>query len=323
MSRYRGYRGYRDYDWYPESRPIATDKGLKARSKRGEFTNNWWAARWIGALERLMDTNRLSRGRRYARQGQVLSIEERSGGVVALVQGSRTRPYRVDVELEHLDDEQWEKVVDVLAVRAHFAARLLSGEMPEDIEEAFQAAGVSLFPERRGELHTECTCPDSAVVCKHIAAVHYILGERFDEDPFLIFRLRGRTEEQLTRALRARRGQEGQQRSGEDIDPETEAPPPVPLEEEMDSFWEAKPGLDTVKVTIKPPVVELSVLRRLGQPGFINEDLERLLAPGYEAVFRAALKIGQGEEEDMETDVETPDNAQLSGKSAPPEGRAL
>ena len=66
------------------------------------------------------------------------------------MQGSRTRPYRVDVELEPLDDEQWEKVVDALAVRAHFAARLLSGEMPEDIEEAFQAAGVSLFPREAG-----------------------------------------------------------------------------------------------------------------------------------------------------------------------------
>ncbi len=82
---------YRDHDWYPESRPITTDKGLKARSKRGEFTKNWWATRWIGALERLMDSNRLGRGRRYARGGQVLSIEERSGGVTAKVQPG-TRP---------------------------------------------------------------------------------------------------------------------------------------------------------------------------------------------------------------------------------------
>ena len=310
VSRYRSR--YRDYEFYPESRPIATDKGLKARSKRGEFTKNWWAARWIGALERLMDSNRLSRGRRYARQGQVLSIEERSGGVTAKVQGSRARPYRVDVELELFSDEQWEKVVDVLAGRAHFAARLLSGEMPEDIEEAFSAAGISLFPERRGELHTECTCPDSAVICKHIAAVHYILGERFDEDPFLIFRRRGRTEEQLTRALRPRRGaQESQESSDEDTDPEPESPP-VPLEEEMESFWEAKQALEKVKVSITPPVVELSVLRRLGQPGFVGENLVSVLAPVYESISHAALRMDQGEEESMETDIETPANAHLS-----------
>jgi uncharacterized Zn finger protein len=283
------------YEFYPESRPIATDKGLKARSKRGEFTKSWWAARWIGALERLMDPNRLRRGRRYARQGQVLSIEERSGGVTAEVQGSRSRPYRVDVELEPLDDEQWEKVTDGLSERALFSARLLSGEMPEDIEEAFSAAHVSLFPERRGELRTNCTCPDSAVVCKHTAAVHYILGERFDEDPFLLFRLRGRTEEQLTRALRAQRGEES---SEEDTEPGSEAPP---LEEEIESFWEAKPTLEDVKVSIKPPAVELSVLRRLGQPGFVGEDLERLLAPGYQAISRAALEMTLGEEDDADT----------------------
>lgn len=283
------------YDFYPESRPIATDKGLKAKSRRGGFAKNWWATRWIGALERLMDPNRLGRGRRYARSGQVLSIEERGGGVAAEVQGSRARPYRVDVELEALGDEEWEKVADALAERALFSARLLSGEMPEDIEDAFSAAGVGLFPERRGELRADCTCPDAAAVCKHIAAVHYILGERFDEDPFLLFRLRGRAEEQLTRSLRARRG-EGDGR--EEAEPGSQGPEPPPLEEEIDGFWEAKSALDSVKVSIKAPTVKLSVLRRLGQPVFIDEDLERLLSPAYESISRAALRRALGEEED-------------------------
>jgi len=285
------------HDWYPESRPIRTDKGLKARSKRGEFTKNWWAKRWIGALERLMDSNRLSRGRRYARQGQVLSVEERGAGVVAEVQGSRARPYRVSVELKPFSDEQWEKVAQALAGRALFSARLLSGEMPEGVEEAFSAAGVSLFPERRGELRTECSCPDSAVVCKHTAAVHYILGERFDEDPFLIFRLRGRAEEQLRRALRARRGDEQREEVEEaaELEPESHAPP---LEEEIESFWEAKPALWDVKTSVTPPSMHLSVLRRLGQSGFVSEDLERLLAPGYEAISRAALALALGEDEE-------------------------
>ncbi len=282
------------YDFYPESRPIATDEGLKAKSRRGGFAKSWWATRWIGALERLMDPNRLGRGRRYARSGQVLSIEERSGGVAAEVQGSRARPYRVDVELEALGDEEWEKVADALAGRALFSARLLSGEMPEDIEEAFSAAGVGLFPERRGELRAECTCPDSAVVCKHIAAVHYILGERFDENPFLLFRLRGRTEEQLKRALRTRRGK-GDGR--EETEPESQGPEPPPLEEEIDSFWEAKSALEEVKVSVKPPSVELSVLRRLGQPNFVGEDIERLLGDTYDAISRAALALAEEDED--------------------------
>jgi hypothetical protein len=163
------------YDFYPESRPIRTDRGLKARSRRGGFAKNWWAERWIGNLEQLMDAGRLRRGRRYARQGQVLSLEERAGGVVAEVQGSRRKPYRVRIDLEPLEDAGWERVIDVLAERALFAARLLSGEMTEDIEEAFSAAGASLFPERRGELRTECSCPDPARICKHTAAVHSLI----------------------------------------------------------------------------------------------------------------------------------------------------
>src|SRR3954452_15098132 len=142
------------YEWHPPSQPISTEQGLKARSKRGDFAKNWWATRWIEALETLMDAGRLRRGRRYARQGQVLSIEERTGGVVAKVQGSRSRPYRVNIELESFDDEQWEQVFEALAGRAIFAAGLLAGEMPEDIEEAFPAADASLFPSRRGELRT-------------------------------------------------------------------------------------------------------------------------------------------------------------------------
>jgi uncharacterized Zn finger protein len=275
------------YVWYPESRPIQTDRGLKARSRRSGFAKNWWAKRWIENLEQLMDAGRLRRGRRYARQGQVLSLEEGAGGVVAQVQGSRRKPYLVRIDLEPLRDAAWERVIDVLAERALFAARLLSGEMPEDIESAFSAAGASLFPERRGELRTECSCPDPARVCKHTAAVHYILGERFDEDPFLLFRLRGRAAHDVLPAIRERHGETGEP------SPEPAAPP---LEEEIDRFWEAGPGLDTIRISIKPPPVPLPALRRLGRPNFVTEDLPRQLSPAYEAISRSALETTLAEE---------------------------
>lgn len=294
---------YHDYDFYPESQPIQTDRGLKARSKRGEFTENWWARRWIQSLERLMDANRLRRGKRYARQGQVLSIEEQAGGVVATVQGSRARPYRVDVELEAFTDEQWGRVVEALSERPIFTASLLVGEMPADIEEAFTAAGVSLFPERGSELSTRCSCPDVAMVCKHSASVHYILGERFDEDPFLLFRLRGRSEEQLLAELRDLGGRQDEQLEQTADDPATDdqvtgseqqAPP---LEEEIDHFWKAGSGLESLNISIQSPEVELSVLKRLSQPGFVEQDLQRLLAPSYEAISAAALDMALGEDE--------------------------
>lgn len=200
---------YDYYDYYEPSQPIKTNEGIKAKSKRGEFAKNWWATRWITALERLVDRGRLTRGRTYARQGQVLSIEETKSGITAKVQGSRRTPYKVTVNIDTLTNEQWEKVIDALAGQAIFTAQLLAGEMPQEIEQAFQAAGVSLFPEKRGQLVTDCSCPDPSNPCKHIAAVHYILGEQFDEDPFLLFRLRGRTQEQILAALRERRAAGG------------------------------------------------------------------------------------------------------------------
>lgn len=286
-----------DHEWYSESRPISTDKGLKARSRRGGFAESWWARRWIEALEHLLAPGRLRRGKRYAREGQVLSIEERSGGVTATVQGSRSKAYRVDIGLTPIGEEEWERVIDALAGRAVFSARLLAGEMPADIEEAFSGAGVSLFPARRGELRTGCSCPDPAEVCKHTAAVHYILAERFDEDPFLLFRLRGRTAEEVISALRKRRGEAGE----EAVPAEPEAPP---LERELSHFWEAGPALDSINVANKRPAVELSVLRRLGQPGFVGEDLQRLLAPSYEAISGAALETALGDGETTEEEEE-------------------
>ena len=155
MSRYRDSRA-RDREFHPESRPISTDRGLAARSKRGDFAANWWARRWIEALEHLLDPGRLRRGKRYAREGQVLSIEEGAGGVSATVQGSRSKAYRVEIALTPIGEQEWERVIDALADSARFSARLLASEMPADIEDAFSQAGVSLFPARRGELKTGC-----------------------------------------------------------------------------------------------------------------------------------------------------------------------
>ena len=157
------------------------------------------------ALERVVNSGRLNRGRTYARAGQVLSLDEVGGVVKARVQGTRPQPYKVTIKLKPLSDRQWDKVIDALSGQALFAAQLLAGEMPQEIDAVFAAAGSSLFPATEGELETECSCPDWANPCKHVAATHYILAEQLDEDPFLLFRLRGRTQEQVMAALRARR----------------------------------------------------------------------------------------------------------------------
>ncbi len=163
-------------------------------------------------MEGLVDQARLQRGRSYARSGQVLSIVETQNGIEARVQGSRPKPYDVTIQVTPLNDRQWDLVIDALSEQALFTAQLLAGEMPGNIEDAFNAAGVSLFPNQTGDLSSDCTCPDWANPCKHVAATHYILGDRFDDDPFLLFRMRGRTQEEILEALRQRRSEAGQQK---------------------------------------------------------------------------------------------------------------
>ena len=284
MARRKSYYSY--YADFKPTRPIATQDGIKARSQRGSFAKNWWATRWIEALERLVDSGRLTRGRSYARQGQVLSIEETKTGIAARVQGSRRTPYKITIEMVALNDTQWDKVLDALSEQAIFTAHLLAGEMPQDIEQAFQTAGVSLFPASRVDLTTDCSCPDWANPCKHVAATHYILGERFDEDPFLLFRLRGRTQEQILQGLRERR-------AGQDIaeDEETEEPEVViPLEDTLGNYWELGQSLEAFSVAIRSPTIEILLLKRLGDPAFVPiPGIQSLLRPVYQAISRAAM----------------------------------
>ena len=291
MARRRSY--FHDYYYFKPSNPREVEGGLKTRSQRGAFGKSWWAGRWIAALERLMDPGRLTRGRSYARKGQVLSIEERPDGITARVQGSRPKPYKVSIRVAPLTDAQWDKVMDALAEQALFTAQLLAGEMPQDIEQAFSAAGVSLFPAKRGDLVTECSCPDYANPCKHVAATHYILGERFDEDPFLLFRLRGRTQEQILEELRQRRA--GQTEANEEEPAEEKA---VPLEDCLEHFWELGASLENVPVSIRPPVVEMPLLKRLGEAAFVPQPgMESMLQAAYQAIGREAIRAAFHEEE--------------------------
>jgi uncharacterized Zn finger protein len=272
-----GYYDDRYYPHYPRSQPRPA-AGIKAK---GTFGSSWWAKRWIEALESLGIGSRLTRGRSYARKGQVLDIELKPGQVKAKVQGSQPRPYRVSIELPPLSDEQWARAIDAMAGQAIFAARLLAGEMPQNIEEAFNHAGVPLFPQRAQDLVTDCSCPDWENPCKHIAAVYYLLGERFDEDPFLIFQLRGRNSEQIVEALRARRAATGQ--VGEDEasaqDTLSQAEPVAQLADLLDSYYEAGSDLEAITTHIVPPEVEAALLKRLGTPPANTEaDLRALYA---------------------------------------------
>lgn len=191
-------RRYLDWDdegrwgWYYEpSVPLPVRGGIKARSQRGSFARSWWSRRWLEALEEYNSPSRMARGRTYARMGQVISLEAGRGLAVAQVQGSRRRPYRVELRLRMATDGEKEAVLAAAAGQPVIAARLLAGEVPPELEDAFGAAGIPLFPVDDRDMQTRCTCPDAANPCKHIAAVYYLLAEAIDDNPGILLQLRG------------------------------------------------------------------------------------------------------------------------------------
>lgn len=259
-----------DRGWYPPSQPRPAD-GLKARSTRGAIGSSWWSHRFLAVLESFAIGGRLTRGRAYARKGQVLSIIVTPGEVQAQVQGSRVRPYRVSIGLAVLSELVWAKAEIALSEQALPSAKLLAGEVPPELEDLFAGAGAPLFPRSAGELDQHCSCPDREVPCKHLAATFYLLAEAFDTDPFLILRWRGRDREALLSRLRELRGNGGATPEHEAERPAATVGAALALGDvaaptvDLDRFWQPP-------VPLPPPPAVLSVepdvlLRQLPDPG--------------------------------------------------------
>jgi uncharacterized Zn finger protein len=289
------------WNYYEKTSPKKVKNGLKAKSLRGSIGKTWWSKRWVGVLESFDLGARLTRGKSYARKGQVISIDVKPGVVKARVQGSYPKPYDVSIKLSPLSKEDWEKAIAAMASKAVFSARLLSGEMPQTIEDAFSDCGISLFPEDGADLKTDCSCPDWSNPCKHIAAVYYLLAEQFDNDPFLIFKLRGRSKEEIVEALRSFRSIG----AGEDSDSSLRSASLIedkarPLEECLDCFWQKGKELDLLQINPKSPQVENAVLKRLGEAPITigRANMANFLINAYVIAGQAALqKAARGSEE--------------------------
>lgn len=189
----------------PPARARPVTGGIQIATTRGPVARTPWSGRFLAVVEALGMGGRLARGRTYARRGQTVSLQVDAGAAVARVQGSAARPYRVRIGVATLGKAQWAAVLDALAADASLAAALLAGDLPREVEETFAAQGVALLPSGRTDLTMDCTCPDVTVPCKHLAAVCYLLAERFDADPFALLALRGRDRETVLDALRERR----------------------------------------------------------------------------------------------------------------------
>lgn len=277
------------------TRPARAADGIRARSRRGDIGESWWSRRFIEILES-MDAElggRLKRGRAYARKGQVLDLTISPGTVTGLVQGSRARPYRVSIQIAVFDSWRWDSLEAALASQALFAAKLLAGELPSEIEDVFAAEGVDLLPQSTADLRFTCSCPDWSVPCKHVAACLYLLAESFDEDPFLILQWRGREREQLLANLRAARsdaGGESMPDNGEKLLlGEIELPE---LADDLADFYEPKPAFD--QIAIRSPVSKASALPN-GEFKLGKSTVAEVLGPLHEHLAAAAAELAVSE----------------------------
>ena len=286
-----------------ESRPpIDVRGGIRARSRRGAFGSNWWAMRWLDVLDGFDLGGRLSRGRSYARRGQVLSIDVERGMVTASVQGSKSRPYRVTITIATLDAEDRDRLTGSLNENLFLIAELMAGRMPDDIEDIFDDAGLSLFPSRRSDLETHCTCPDMSNPCKHVAAVYLLLGEEFDRDPLLVFRLRGADRETLLALVNVKAAES--QAEGGDTSPghigvrtSDRLSPPEPLPTDPDEFWRPTSASEASTIAADVPMTSAALPNQLGALPFWRgeEDFIAVLEHMYSMASQVGLEVYMGE----------------------------
>jgi len=216
---------------------------------------SWWSRRWFAALEATGIDDRLRRGRDYARDGQVISLDVSLGRIDAVVQGPRLTPYATCIEIAQLDQLQWVDLARELARRSDHHALLLSGAMPDDVEAVFARTGLALFPSLEDDLKLSCTCADWAHPCRHVAAVCYLVAEALDRDPFLVFRMRGIERAVLLHMLQG-------------MTPTDDAPSPeregaCALNHER--FWtNGAFALDELALDLQPPVLDAPLVRVLG-----------------------------------------------------------
>lgn len=174
-----------------------------------KFSRTWWGDRFIKALEAFSDDGRLQRGRSYARGGKVKSFEIEQNKITAKVKGSinpyfgvyKEPTYNIAIEIKPIAKTSWNEAIQKLSSKASIVSRLLLNEVPENIEDSFSDLGLHLLPHSNKDFKTQCSCPDYANPCKHIAGVYYLVASQLDNNPFLLFELRGLSKAELQTKL--------------------------------------------------------------------------------------------------------------------------
>ena len=281
------------FDGFPkEKKRPPPEHGIKVR----ELGTTWWGQRWIKALEQFSRDylSRLGRGRSYARTGRVHDLHIAPGHVTAVVTGSED--YDVSLRMDAFTTAEWNMAIKIMSQEARYAAELLAGQMPSDIDSVFRRCKRSLFPSKSHDLETDCSCPDWASPCKHVAAMHYVLGEAFDRDPFLLFELRGRTRNQVLAALSRLRTGSSEGAAVENPTAEATATTVEVVAEALANYEVPPVPLPALRFSFEPPQMPAAILRSINppRPWSLEDSPADFLADLYVAASERARQMALG-----------------------------
>lgn len=249
----------------------------------------WWGRRFLEALEGFTDSGRLQRGRGYSRDSRILAFAVTDGLVTATVRGNvnpyfgvyKEPRYKTRIQMASISPKDWDKAIAHLGSNAALVSKLLMNEMPDNIDSAFAGVRLHLLPASRKDFAlTECSCPDHANPCKHIAGVYYRLAGQLDRDPFLLFELRGLSRERLHQALSTTPLGKALASLAEDRSPPIDAaesfftrPTPAVATPDYRSFWQGERRLPGEIEPASPPAVAAILVKKGGDfPAFWEAD---------------------------------------------------
>lgn len=266
----------------------------------------WWGKKYIEALEGFIDSGRLQRGKGYASEKRIIQWAMEGNRITATIRGNinpyfevyEEPRYKTFIELQAISASDWKKVIAQLGSRAAFVSRLLLNEVPDTIEEPFEELGLYLLPRSVKDMKTKCSCPDYANPCKHVAGLDYFLAARLDQDPFLLFALRGLPKAELLRQLKETPlGRALAPALSEEETPVQAAetyftrplPQPVPAAMPPEDFWHARVRLpESIEPATPPAVPALSIKKGGDFPAFW--DKENSFLDAMEAFYEAFRK---------------------------------
>lgn len=278
--------------------PRRVRQGVKLLKEPPSGPSAWAGDRWRRLTELLAErferAGDAPEALEYAKLGQTKRLTIEDGVVRATVQGRLTRPYQVTIEIRRFDQGQREGLIRAMADQAVFAAKLLAGELPRDIDALLEPLGTRLIPVDPGELVGSCTCKDEKDWCKHLLCVMHLVADHLAQDPFVAFRLRGLEPDDLMERLRQSRAVAAAGGAATPVYAPVLSGPGEgtgvkPLEELASEFWlGGDPG---VPLAIEPPAVSHPLLRRLGPSPFEGRrfPLVGLLATCYDVISRRAI----------------------------------